>query len=92
MDTQLLLTGIGMLLVGFVLGRLSARGGRRKVIYEAPHTILARGATADTDAELAAYLRDGRKIDAIRRYRELHHTGLKEAKEAVEALEARRGA
>jgi ribosomal protein L7/L12 len=28
----------------------------------------------------------GRKIDAIRMYRELHHVGLKDAKEAVERL------
>jgi ribosomal protein L7/L12 len=89
MDTQLLLTGLAMLLVGFVLGRMTARPGRRKVIYEAPRTVLAADPAAD--AELVEHLRAGRKLDAIKRHRELYGTGLKEAKDAVEALEARLG-
>jgi len=40
------------------------------------------GATATVEELMAA----GRKIDAIKRYREQHAVGLKEAKEAVEAL------
>jgi ribosomal protein L7/L12 len=39
------------------------------------------------DAELRALLAEGRKIEAIKRYREATGAGLAEAKEAVEALE-----
>jgi len=38
--------------------------------------------------ELRSLLRQGRKIDAIKRYREQTGVGLREAKDAVEALEA----
>jgi ATP-dependent Clp protease ATP-binding subunit ClpC len=41
------------------------------------------------DDEIAAILANGGKIMAIKRYRELTGVGLKEAKDAVEALEAR---
>lgn len=46
-------------------------------------------ATDDTniDAELRALLAEGRKIEAIKRYREATGVGLAAAKEAVEALE-----
>jgi ribosomal protein L7/L12 len=42
----------------------------------------APGATNSVEAALAA----GRKIDAIKLYREEHGVGLREAKDAVEAL------
>ena len=38
------------------------------------------------DPEVLAFLRGGSKIQAIKRYRELHGIGLKEAKDAVEAI------
>ncbi len=41
---------------------------------------------ANLDAELQALVAAGRKIEAIKRYRELTGVGLKEAKDAVEAL------
>ena len=41
----------------------------------------------DFNQELRELLRDGQKIEAIRRYRERTGTGLKEAKDAVEHLE-----
>ena len=41
----------------------------------------------DFDAELRSLLADGRKINAIKRYREETGAGLTEAKQAVEALE-----
>jgi len=44
---------------------------------------------ANADAEIVTCLRSGQKIEAIKRYRELHHVDLKSAKDAVEALEAR---
>jgi len=42
---------------------------------------------ADFEAELRALLAEGRKIAAIKRYREETGVGLAEAKQAVEALE-----
>jgi len=41
----------------------------------------------ETDDHVLRLLRAGEKIMAIRCYRELHHVGLKEAKDAVELLE-----
>lgn len=38
--------------------------------------------------DLVALVRSGKKIEAIKRYRELTNVGLKEAKDAVEAMEA----
>ena len=49
--------------------------------------------TADVTADHATLLelmRDGKKIEAIKLYRERHGVGLKEAKDAVEALAAGR--
>ena len=39
------------------------------------------------DSEAAKYLRQGNKIEAIKAYRAVTNTGLKEAKDAVDALE-----
>lgn len=41
------------------------------------------------DAEIRRFLETGRKIDAIKRYRELSGVGLKESKDAIESLERR---
>jgi ribosomal protein L7/L12 len=41
----------------------------------------------DALAEIGALIARGRKIEAIKTYRETFGVGLKEAKEAVEALE-----
>jgi ribosomal protein L7/L12 len=43
------------------------------------------------DGEVLDLMRTGQKIAAIKRYRETHGGGLKEAKEAVEALAAAHG-
>lgn len=40
---------------------------------------------------VAALLREGKKIEAIKVYRQLTDAGLKEAKEAVERMDATRG-
>lgn len=40
----------------------------------------------DDDATLVALARGGHRIEAVRRYREKHGCGLKDAKEAVDAL------
>lgn len=46
-------------------------------------------APATEDFELQQLLSSGRKIQAIKRYRELTGAGLKDAKNAVEKLEAK---
>ncbi len=43
------------------------------------------------DDQLLGMLRAGRKIDAIKLYREQTQAGLKDAKDAVEALAAKHG-
>jgi ribosomal protein L7/L12 len=40
-----------------------------------------------TDADIDTALRSGNKIEAIKMYRMIHHVGLKEAKDAVDARE-----
>jgi ribosomal protein L7/L12 len=70
----LLLVAIAL---GFAMGR---RRTDRTVVWTA-----AAPPVASPDVE--TLIRSGRKIDAIRQYRKLHGTGLKEAKDAVEALE-----
>ena len=67
--------------VGYALGR--RRSGGTRVVWQSAAPDLP------ADAELEELVRRGRKIDAIRRYRELHGGGLKDAKDAVDRLEAR---
>jgi ribosomal protein L7/L12 len=47
--------------------------------------------TAEEDPEIRTAIEDGNLIPAIKRYREVTGAGLKEAKEAVEAIRARMG-
>ena len=49
----------------------------------------SRAGDVSTDAELIALINDGRKINAIKRYRDLTGLGLAEAKDAVEQIERR---
>ena len=54
-------------------------------------TPLDPGSAADPiTPEIAAAIRAGRKIEAIKLYREAHGVGLKEAKDAVDAADAAR--
>jgi ribosomal protein L7/L12 len=65
---------VGMFVSGRKAEELRARG-----IYP------AKG--KETDADVLNLLKAGEKIMAIRCYRSIHRVGLKEAKEAVEAIE-----
>ena len=47
----------------------------------------AEAASSGTEGDIISMLEQGRKIDAIRMYREQTGAGLREAKDAVEALE-----
>jgi len=59
---------------------------------EAGKRLPSQGMTdPESDKELIALLEQGQKIEAIRMYREKTGAGLKEAKDAVEALAAKHG-
>ncbi|QDV35665.1 ribosomal protein L7/L12 [Tautonia plasticadhaerens] len=53
--------------------------------------LMPGGIEGPLEGELLDLLRNGRKIEAIKRYREATGVGLKEAKDAVEALAGRHG-
>lgn len=59
----------------------------RRVMKHLGVKTAAEEAIGDRGAEIEALLRQGRKIQAIKLYRELTGEGLKESKEAVEAME-----
>jgi large subunit ribosomal protein L7/L12 len=88
MTPEFVLIGAALLIIGFVVGRVTAPRQRTTVTYEPPRS-RASAKAPSIDAGIEASLRAGNRIEAIRRYRELNGTGLKEAKDAVEALEAR---
>ncbi|MCB0330025.1 MAG: ribosomal protein L7/L12 [Bdellovibrionales bacterium] len=74
-----------VILLGGVLYWLQSRqsqkpGGHRQRFQNTPAT----------EADILTFIEAGRKIDAIKAYREVHRVGLKEAKEAVEAMERKR--
>jgi ribosomal protein L7/L12 len=52
---------------------------------------IERKVSANLDDEVASLMEQGRKIEAIKLYREHARSGLKEAKDAVEAIAAARG-
>jgi ribosomal protein L7/L12 len=66
----------------FLLLRVfSTRGGRNTSLE-----LAGTDAVPLTEDSIRALLLQGRKIQAIKAYRELHHVDLKDAKEAVERL------
>lgn len=85
----------GLFLIGFLIGRFTAPRERTTVVYKTTTTRSTRepagNGIAAVDEEIEAAIRSGRKIDAIKLYRATYGTDLKEAKEAVEALQARLG-
>ena len=80
-------------LLAFVLGVFTSRrraDTNTKVIWETPRTGPAHEA-AIADPALLSLLEQKQLIPAIKRYRELTGSGLKESKEAVEALQRSHG-
>ena len=71
----------GALFVGYLLGR-AARPGAAKP-PAAPHV-----PRNQVDPIIRELLENGRKIEAIKQYRALYGVDLKQAKEAIESLEA----
>ncbi|MBL8923074.1 MAG: ribosomal protein L7/L12 [Myxococcaceae bacterium] len=78
---------VGVVLLGVVVLVLSARNQVTVTDVRPPPPEGVVRAPGTGPAEVADLLRAGRKIEAIKRYRELTGAGLKEAKDAVEALE-----
>lgn len=78
----LALIGVGVLVVGVVVTALARRRGVEVVSLTPPPP-----GGPPVDASPEQHLRAGNKIAAIKRFRELHGVGLKEAKDAVEAME-----
>ena len=74
--------------VGFVLGRLTAPSGERTELPRPMGTQSVRP-PATPDQEVDALLRAGRKIEAIKLVRERTGLGLKAAKDLVEEREQR---
>lgn len=89
---MVLLLGLVVLTLLVLVGLLVVLAGRRGVevvsLTPPPPGRTPLGAEASPEQ----LLRAGRKIEAIKRYRELTGVGLQEAKDAVEVLEAGRSA
>lgn len=74
--------------LAFAFGvRTMRRRSSTKVIWEAAPQTGAAHEAAIADPQLLALLQQKQLIGAIRRYRELTGVGLKESKDAVEALQ-----
>jgi ribosomal protein L7/L12 len=74
-------------LLALAVGMLAARRrSNETVIWEAPRSSPAHDA-AIADAQLRTLLEQKQLIAAIKRYRELTGAGLKESKDAVDALQ-----
>jgi len=95
MSLSLLLVGLcgGLLVVGVIVAVLVIWSQNRQVGEEtsdraapepAPHLTVA---PADLEAQVRRQMQAGKKIEAIKIYRQTTGVGLKEAKDAVEALE-----
>ena len=74
-------TLVAIAVAAVVLRALLTRGERH---YDARPP--QRPAEQPNEADVQAFLRDGRKIEAIKAYRALHGVDLVDAKEAVEQL------
>jgi hypothetical protein len=66
-----------VLILGFLSRRSERTGGGPRHLQS--------GGASPTAGDIDALLRSGHKIDAIKRYRQLHGVDLKAAKDAIEA-------
>jgi ribosomal protein L7/L12 len=71
------------LILGVAIGR--ARAPTRTVVWREEARAQGDGSRGETDPEIDRLLRGDRLIEAIKRHRELTGSGLKEAKDAMEA-------
>ncbi len=72
---------VALFLAGYALGRSSASNGASRA-----SRATWKPDPSITDAAIEAEIRAGRKIEAIKLYRQRGGSGLKEAKQAVEAM------
>ena len=94
MEMQTLAIGAGLFVLGFLIGRITAPKERSTTVY---HPVRARDDRqpansrdiAAVDPEIEAALVAGQKIKAIKIYRKMYGTDLKDAKDSVDAIEAR---
>lgn len=70
--------------------RINQLEARLEYLYKHLHIEYSDDPDA-ADKEVLAMLIRGNKIEAVKRYREIHNVGLAEAKKAVDDLEARLG-
>ena len=85
MQLETIIAAVAGIVVGFIIGKLSGRQKSRTVWSE----------RVDVDKippEITELAMSGRKIQAIKRYRQMFNVDLKEAKEAVDALQERKKA
>jgi hypothetical protein len=87
LDQWLLIGGVAIF--AFLLGWAAGFGaGRRQPKYpiKPKRDIIRDDKTALADPELQSHMAGGRKINAIKRYRELTGAGLRESKDRIDAL------
>ena len=76
---------VAVFLFGFLVGRLTSPKEKTTTVYQ---PIAGREITA-ADPQIEALLSAGKKIDAIKLYRQNYGVDLKDAKDAVDAVESR---
>jgi hypothetical protein len=94
MEMKTFIIDAGLVLIGFLIGRFSAPRERTTTVYKPRAGVpasFAKPGGNPADAEIVAAIHEGRKIEAIKLYREVYGTDLKDAKDAVDALQAQQG-
>jgi len=69
------------LFIGFLLGWMS-RGSNESGV-----TIIPPRSPEELDGRIRGLLAQGKTIEAIKIYREVHHVGLKDGKDIIDAME-----
>ena len=92
MSVMFLLLGLAVLTLLVVVGVIVVLAGKRGVEVVTLKAPPPGQPSLGADASPEQLLRAGRKIEAIKRYRELTGVGLKEAKDAVDAMQSGRSA
>jgi ribosomal protein L7/L12 len=87
-ETQSIAIGVGLFVLGLLIGRLTSPKEKTTTVYQ-PVSPGGRREITEADPEIEAAITAGHKIDAIRLFREKYNVGLKESKDAVDAIEAR---
>ncbi len=85
---KLVILGVAAFVVILVLDRLFRSRGSHPGVRQGVSPV-GSDVQSGTDADIERLVASGRKIEAIKLHRQLHRTGLKEAKDAVEALASR---